>query len=169
MPEIAKLLTGRLRQVDRKWLRQWLFAGGVYGFLAIWVDIFYRYQTVLFGEGRDLLTLTLKTALDMGVFSALFSVPFAVHAFRWRQRGHRWGDLVPRFSWAYYRDEVLPAVFMCWAFWVPVLYSVYALPSEMQFCCVMFAQAAWSTLFVFMATHRKEKTAKGSSASCRPN
>lgn len=156
VPEIAKTLTGRLRSFDRAWLSKAAFTGMVYGIVATEVDVFYRGQAVLFGDGRDPLTLAIKTAVDMFLFSPLLCVPTAVLLFRWRKRGYSFRNGGRAFSWRFYRARVLPAMVPCWAFWIPILLCVYAMPTNLQFVFAQMAEAAWSILFVFIATGEHE-------------
>lgn len=156
VPEIAKTLTGRLRVFDRAWLSKTAFTGMVYGIVATEVDVFYRVQAVLFGDGRDPLTLAVKTAADMLLFSPFLCVPTAVLLFRWRRRGYSFRHGLRAFSWGFYRERVLPAMVPCWVFWIPILLCVYAMPTNLQFVFSQLAEAAWSILFVFIATGEHE-------------
>lgn len=186
IPELAKLITGKLKTFDRAWAGKALFTGLVYGIVGIQVDIFYRYQAVWFGTGTDPRTFLLKTLVDMALFSTIISIPTATLMFEWRKHGFSWRrfreDFLSRglqpsqarhrqdadatsfrpfvpsspspFSpwFVFYRDRVLPGLIPCWAFWTPVLLCTYSMPMNLQFCFTMFAEAAWSLLFVFIAT-----------------
>ncbi|MCW5943242.1 MAG: hypothetical protein KIS66_13500 [Fimbriimonadaceae bacterium] len=156
VPEIAKALTGRLRRFDGAWLSKAGFTGMVYGIVATEVDVFYRFQAIWFGDGRDPLTLGIKTAVDMFAFSPLLCVPTAVLLFRWRKHGYAFRHGSRAFSWRFYRARVLPAMIPCWAFWIPILLCVYAMPTNLQFVFSQLAEAAWSILFVFIATGEHE-------------
>jgi len=150
VPEIAKAATRRLRKIDRKWLNQTLFNGLVYGIVAVQVDLFYQLQNFLFGGGRNVATLIIETAVDMFIFAPLLSIPTAVAMFEWRSR--RWAGVGRLFRWEGYVAKVVPALIPAWAFWIPMLFCVYAMPPDLQFCLAILAEAAWSILFVFIAT-----------------
>ncbi|MBW7929038.1 MAG: hypothetical protein H3C58_13330, partial [Fimbriimonadaceae bacterium] len=49
--------------------------------------------------------------------------------------------------------SIVPALIPCWAFWIPILICVYSLPANLQFVFALLAEAAWSILFVFIATN----------------
>jgi len=156
VPEIAKALTGKLKRLDAKWFKQCLFNGLVYGIVGVQVDLFYRQQTYVFGPGTEPMMLAIKTAVDMSLFSTLVSIPTAVSLYEWRKVDFSFKRLFAQFSWLYYRDKIVPALIPCWAFWIPILLCVYAMPSDLQFCFSMLAEAAWSILFVFLATNDEE-------------
>ncbi|MER3496581.1 MAG: hypothetical protein C4320_07275, partial [Armatimonadota bacterium] len=39
----------------------------------------------------------------------------------------------------------------CWAFWIPSLAAVYAMPTDLQFPLFLLVQAAWAILLVALA------------------
>lgn len=152
IPEVAKLITGRLRKFSRSWLAQTSFNAFAYGIVGVQVEQFYRLQSWLFGDGNDVLTLTIKTIVDMGLFSTLISIPTAVVLYEWRKLDFDGKRLLRSISSNFYRTKVAPALLMCWAFWIPILFCVYSLPADLQFPFSILAEAAWSILFVFIAT-----------------
>lgn len=152
LPEIAKALTGRLRGPFRKWLADTAYNGLAYAILAVWVDLFYQLQARIFGPGNDILTLVWKTLFDMGVFATVLAVPFMVGFYHWRKTGFRLREFKGLFTWRAYRDRVLPALIPNWAFWIPVVVCVYAMPVGLQFPFTVLAEAAWSIMFVYIAT-----------------
>jgi hypothetical protein len=152
IPELAKLITGRLKKLDTGWLRDTAFNALVYGLIGMLVDVFYKQQAIWFGNGNDATTLFLKTIVDMIPFTMFLSIPFAISLFEWRKLGFQ--GLVGGYRHGFYRHKVIPALIPCWAFWVPILICCYALPLNLQFPFAMLAEAAWSIMFVFIATGR---------------
>ncbi len=153
LPEIAKILAGKLRKLDRGWLADAATNAIVYGIIGILVDGLYTGQARVFGSGVDLATLVKKNLADMLVFSPIIGIPIPLGLYELRSRlAPRWaGDRVK--SWSeFYRDKYAPSLVMSWGFWIPILFCVYALPPNLQFVFAMFAEAAWSLLFVFVAT-----------------
>ncbi|MFN8221168.1 MAG: hypothetical protein U0S12_13685 [Fimbriimonadales bacterium] len=146
-PEIAKLL---VRQPNHRFADA-MFNGFAYGTLGILIDRFYILQGVWFGHGIDIGTLVKKNLVDMGLAAPIVFIPYVVGLFEWRRKGHR--EAAKMFSWLGYRDKVLPAMLPNWAFWIPVLFCVYAMPPNLQFSLSTLAEAAWSIVFVFIATN----------------
>lgn len=152
IPEIAKIATGQVKRFDSNWLRAAIFTGFVYAIIGIEVDLLYRAQSKVFGDSIDLGTLSIKTAVDMFLFSPFLSIPTAVSLFEWRRHRFKFKALASEWSWTFYKNKIIPALIPCWAFWIPILYCTYAMPPNLQFSFAMLAEAAWSILFVFVAT-----------------
>ncbi len=150
VPEVAKLLTGRLRTFGKSWIQESAYNGLVYGIVGIQVDLFYRMLTAtLGGEATPTVVIT-KTLIDQLVFSPFLSIPTATILFRWRFHGFHRDTFAKELKDRFYVMQIVPGVLMCWAFWVPVLCCAYSLPPLLQFPFSMLAEAAWSILFVFM-------------------
>lgn len=152
LPQAAKVVVGKVKRFDRAFWLDMLFNAFVYSIIALEVDYFYQLQAHLFGTGIDWVTLVKKTSLDMFVFSTVLSIPTAVALFEWRKVGFSTSRLVRVFGNRFYRLRVMPAMIPCWAFWIPVLFCVYALPPNLQFPLSQLAEASWCLLFVFIAT-----------------
>jgi hypothetical protein len=162
VPECAKMISGRVPKFGGAWLQQMAFNAFVYGIVAVQVDLFYQLQTLVFGSGRDPLTLAVKTAVDMSLFSTLISIPTAFALFDWRSGG--WSKARRLFTVEGYIDRIVPALIPCWVFWIPILLSVYSLPADLQFCLSQIAEAAWSILFIFIATDQHLPELEGAAA-----
>lgn len=156
-PDLAKVLTGKLRRFDRAWVTRFLTAAFVYATMSVAVDVFYSFLAQVFGEGVDVATVLAKVTVDMALFSPLLAVPYSVAAFRWRLERFRLSALPYLFSWSFYRREVVPVLVMTWVFWIPTLLCVYSLPLDLQFTFSRFTSAAWAVLLVFMTTGHEEE------------
>jgi len=152
IPEIAKAITGRNKTFDRQWLASTAFNGFVYLVIAIQVDLFYRFQGYVFGEGIDVGTILIKTLVDQLIFSPALCMPTGVVLFDWRAARFSVPKAVAGIHRVWYRTRVLPAVIPGLAFWGPFLLALYALPGPLQMPFALLGEAAWSLLFVFIAT-----------------
>jgi hypothetical protein len=159
LPEAAKALAGRIRRLDLAWLRLALFTAFVYGWISVFVDVFYLLLARTVGEGRDLGTILIKTAIDMLLFTPILSIPFAAGMFAWRGMGFRLSSLPGLFTWGAWKRYAWPVLPMCWTFWTPALAIIYSLPTKLQFSFAVILEAAWSVVFVFMATRDPETDA----------
>lgn len=148
VPEISKALTRTLPRLDLRWLREAAHTTAVFGTVGVIVDLFYKLQGILFGNGIDPQTLFLKTAFDMGIFAPLICIPAEVAVLEWGHHRYRMRVLFQNLTPLAYRDRILPVMIPCWAFWIPVLLCVYALPQNLQFPFAILAEAAWSIIIV---------------------
>lgn len=152
VPEIAKAITGRMDRVSSTWLGNTVFNGFVYLVVAVQVDLFYRFQAFVFGNGVDAQTIFLKTLVDMGLFAPLLCMPSGVVLCEWRDARWNLGATLRALDRAWYRERVIPAILPGWAFWIPFLICLYALPQPLQMPFALLGEAAWSIIFIFIAT-----------------
>lgn len=152
IPELAKLALRRISRFDRDWAAGAAYNALVYGIVGVQVDLWYQLLGRVFGTGTGAGTLLVKTAVDMSLFTTVVSIPTAVALYAWRRRGFRIEGWRGAFTRRFYAAEVWPTLIPCWAFWIPVLLCVYAMPADLQFCFAVLAEAAWSMVFVFMVS-----------------
>lgn len=149
LPEIAKILTGKVKTFDKSWAVAATYVGIVYTIIGVLVYLLYFVQVFLFTESNDPITVAKKVLFDMLVFSPFLSIPFATGMLIWRKKAFQidaWKEvLIP----TNYRVNVLPGVILCWIFWFPVMSAIYVLPLKLQFPIAMLCEAAWSIVFVF--------------------
>ena len=150
-PAIARIVTGRVKLQDRAFWGETLYSGFVFAMIALEVDAFYRVQGALFGQGANLGVLLKKTAVDMFVATPIVFNPTGMILLHARKVGFAPRRIREAFSWAFYRDWVIPTFPLNWAFWIPIVMCVYALPANLQFPFAQLSEACWSLFFVFMA------------------
>jgi hypothetical protein len=153
-PELARLLSGKVRRYDRAHLIHVLWSGFVFGIVGLEVDAFYQLLAFWFGGGTDVRTLMTKVTLDMGLFSPLLCIPTATLLVGWWQAGFGGAYWRRAFTLDYFKKEVWNVMPMCWSYWIPILICCYALPLNLQFPFAMLAESAWSVVFVFFVSER---------------
>lgn len=127
---------------------------GLFAVLGVLVDMFYRFQGMLFGTGTDPLTLAIKIVVDQLVFAPLVPLPLVVWWFLWREHHYNPVAAFRAFGWTEYRDRGLPIWSMGLTYWPIVLIFIYAMPSDLQFPLWVLINAAWSLIMIFIATGR---------------
>jgi len=152
IPEIAKFATGQLKRPTLDWAKKCLFNAFVYSIIGIQVDLLYQGQSRWFGDGNDFKTLFIKTLVDMALFSPFISIPTATLLFDLRDRG--WARVRANFGHGYIRERIMPGLVLCWIFWIPILFCIYSVARDLQYCFAVLGEAAWSILFVFMMSQR---------------
>ena len=151
LPQLAKIATGSVRDLDRSFWTDTLYVGFVFAGMGIEVDALYRAQAVWFGLGHDAATLAKKTSVDMFLAAPTIFVPTCTILLHARNVGFRRAEVREAFSWSFYRRWVVPTLPLNWAFWIPMLFCVYALPTNLQFPFAQIAEACWSLILVFIA------------------
>ncbi|MFP4145116.1 MAG: hypothetical protein ACOCTI_03475 [Phycisphaeraceae bacterium] len=155
LPGTIEALLGRAR-------KGWVLAD--LGFLLLlWaqkgleVDLFYRFQAWLLGEGTSLATVLPKVAVDMGIYAPFWAVPTMVLALRWKDgyyRRPRWRD---RPGWAWYREHLLPITIINASFWTPAVLVIYSLPLALQLPVQNLLLCLWSLMVLFMVARPAEE------------
>lgn len=150
LPELAKLATGSDHRTPRQKVIDLTFNAIFFGLNGWIVYEFYRLQTYLFGADPTLLVIVKKVALDLLVFSLLWSVPFGLVAFAWKRHHFSFAATLPDIAPGLLIRRVPAMVIPMWAFWFPMVSMIYALPTALQFGLFTLALAAWSLLLVFV-------------------
>ncbi len=128
------------------------FQLGFFSMVGLIVEGLYRFQSFLFGSDLNFATLAQKTIFDLGVFTPFFMSPLTLTLFAWKAANFQWRPVWEAWSARFYMDRVVPLLIPNWAFWFPVLFCVYALPLDLQFCLFLLCFSAWSLLLVSISS-----------------
>ncbi len=144
IPLLARLVTGAghgYRNVPDVIFRFVFFA-----LIGPFVELWYRALAEILGTGTDPGTVAIKVVVDQLVMSPFITIPYTTFAFWWRDSDFSVARM--RSSQAGFFPRYAPLIVGCWAFWFPMLITVFSMPSELQFCMFIFLQAAWSLILV---------------------
>lgn len=160
------------------WLIQWLRPTtrasatlGSLGFLLlIWAwkgaeaDLLYRGQDRLIGDGRDPVTLGLKTLIDQTLYAPLWGLPTLVLALRWRGLGYRrdalWREIRREGGFGlWFRRHVLPVLVPNAMIWPPAVVVIYSLPLPLQLPMQNLVACFWSAMLILLTDPRRDTTA----------
>lgn len=154
LPEFAKQLTGRGGSWSSARFREMFFLGGYFGLSGVIVDLFYQFQSHVYGTGTDVATVVAKVAVDQFVYNPLFAAPLAISLFMWRECDYNLFRTFRAWNVEVYIRRVVPLLLPTWAYWIPMVVCVYTLPPPLQFPLFVTAVSAWSLIFVFVAERR---------------
>ena len=132
-----------------------LFALLFWGFMGLVISQFYRGQTLLFGDGHDVVTLLKKVLFDQFVFTPFLSVPFVSVVHMWKDRGYRWSTIRPLLGKGWYQRLVLPTLIMNWSVWIPSLFVVYSMPPLLQPHIGGLISGFWSLMCIQLAARNE--------------
>ena len=131
-------------------LTHFLVVAAFWSVVGVEVDLLYRLQSLVFGDGRDPLTLTLKVFVDMGIWVPLWAAPTTVALYQWNDLRHRVPGAVPfRASGTlrrWYAGRVVPMVISNNAVWTPSVFIIYALPPALQLIVMNLILCFWSLI-----------------------
>ena len=125
-------------------LLYWVYAGVI-------LELFFRFQTAMFGDRADVATVAAKVAFDFAVYNPLWEAPFAVLFFQLNNRLHaRHPAVTPPeptggfFAW--YRQRVVPMLFTVTAIWLPPAIAIYTLPTTLQLPASNLLVSFWALI-----------------------
>lgn len=127
-------------------VRALLFAVLFWSAMGVVVGLFYRFQSLLFGDGRDLATLLVKIAFDQFVFTVVWGVPVVTIAHQWKDHGYRASAVKPLLARGWYSRYALPMLVMNWAVWIPSLFVIYSMPPALQPHVAGLISGFWSLM-----------------------
>jgi hypothetical protein len=104
-----------------------------WAYKGIEVDLWYRLQAHMFGNGHNLATIATKVVMDQFVYCPLFAVPVTAAVYQLVDSGYNRRSLlddVCRPRW--YLRKVLPVLISNLGVWVPAVVVIYILPTALQ-------------------------------------
>jgi len=110
------------------------------------VDGFYRLLTFVFGDGRDLVTLALKTTMNQFLWTTLVIAPANAVFFFWVARDFSFGRARREWPRDFCRRVYLPNLVSNWCVWIPVNMAVFAFPLPLQVQLSGFVGAFWTLM-----------------------
>ena len=130
-PFVIQAAMGTLPEEGR--LKRLVALALFWGYRGMEIDLLYRIQGWLFGQGNDLRTLAIKVAVDQFGYSTFWAVPTYVVALRWIDMGCSWARTRPTLDRHFWTHTVITVLFTNWLIWIPTVALVYSLPGPLQF------------------------------------
>lgn len=131
LPFVVQWAMGTLHKDGR--LQRFLLLALFWGYRGMEIDLMYRVQGWLFGQGNDARTLVIKVAADQFIYSALWAVPTYLVALRWIDMGGSWARTRATLNRHFWTHTFLTVLFTNWLVWFPTVFLVYSLPAPLQF------------------------------------
>jgi len=103
-----------------------------WAYRGVEVDVLYRIQAWLFGEGNTVGTIVPKVLVDQFVYNLLWAAPLQILAYHFMNQGYS-----PRafagYDWkAFFLQMVPTTLISTWGVWIPMVTIIYCLPSALQ-------------------------------------
>jgi hypothetical protein len=150
IPEIFLILFFQHARPNLRNLRNLLFTIPVWGFDGSLVDLLYRSEATWFGDVVTLPVVCAKICVDQFGYNPFFAAPFGVLTYEWKNRGISMRPVRDLFTWAHYRDKIVPTLLATWAVWIPLMAIIYSLPLALQFSLFGLALSFWVLLLTYM-------------------
>lgn len=147
-----------LVQKSRPKYRKLMPTSHVWFFVILWafkgmeVDLLYRCQAMMFGEGSSTWTLFRKTLFDQFIYVPLWGLTSCAIAMTWRQCGFSFGktwDVLRDKRW--WTDNLMVMMIPNWLIWVVAVVAIYCLPLALQLPVQNLVLCFWCILLIFLA------------------
>lgn len=119
--------------------------------LGMSVDLFYRFQDILWAGKPAGLALAGKILVDQFVYTPFIALFFVVIWYLWREQHFNLRATWRAATFPLVSRRVGEILVSNVLFWVPILLAVYSLPRDLQFILFLFVNAAWCILLIFIA------------------
>ena len=121
----GKIKKGRVSSYGAFFVLYWAFRG-------VEVDAFYRLQSILFGDGLDWSTITVKVLVDQFVYCIVWSAPLTATCYGWKDAGFSWSRLRQTTTRQAFLFEIARLLLTTWILWIPATAIIYSLPLALQ-------------------------------------
>lgn len=157
LPEVFKAVTKDGRRLP--W-PEFLYMCLVFGGNGIIVDLFYQFQGYLFGTENTFRVVALKVFFDQAFASWIMFMPYFMLMVLWRRSGFKFGVMRQGLREQPLYRQMWPMLVVGWAFWIPALCGIYAMPAKLQFVLFLFVEAAWALIIVHVAKSTDKNAAQ---------
>jgi hypothetical protein len=130
IPFTVLLAKGELRGCGTG--REFAFYAVLWAAKGIEVDLFYRLQGMLFGNGHDLRTILVKTAVDQFLYVALWAAPCLALIFLWKEQGFSLRRTRSRLDREFFLLQIPAVTIANWFIWIPAVAMIYTMPPPLQ-------------------------------------
>lgn len=149
IPFLVLWATGNIKA--NRWRAELLFYVLLWGYRGVEVDLFYRLQTALFGDGANLAVVLPKVLLDQFVYSIFVAAPSQVVFFLWKDRGFSFAAVRPDLNLRFLFAAVVTVAFSQWMVWIPAVTIIYCLPAALQIPLFNLVVCFWVLLLTFVS------------------
>lgn len=163
IPFLYLWASGSIRQ-DR-WRGELLFYLFFWGYRGVEVDLFYRLQTYMFGDGAALAVVLPKVLVDQFGYSVFIAAPGQVVFFLWKERNFSFAATKPDLNLATLTTGVVTVLFSQWMVWIPAVSIIYCLPSALQIPLFNLVVCFWVLLLTFVSQRSAAMGSRPATAS----
>lgn len=126
-----------------------------WAFKGFEIDLFYRFQSWLFGDASTAATVLSKVAVDQLAFAPLWGLTNVILFYLYRDSGFSWKNFQTNLGQRWISRRVLPVLISNWFVWGPACAIVYCLPLDLQLPIQNLILCFWVLILTFF-TERPE-------------
>jgi hypothetical protein len=149
IPYLYLLLSGHIPVGQRR--AECLFYLLFWAYRGVEVDLFYRLQAFMFGDGATLAVVLPKVLVDQLGYSVFVAAPGQALFFLWKDRGFSFRATKRDLNLAYLISAVATISFSSSMVWMPAVSIIYCLPSALQIPLFSLVVCFWVLLLTFVS------------------
>jgi hypothetical protein len=149
IPYLYLLLSGHIPVGQRR--AECLFYLIFWAYRGVEVDLFYRLQAFMFGDGATLAVVLPKVLVDQLGYSIFVAAPGQALFFLWKDRGFSFRATKRDLNLAYLISAVATISFSSSMVWMPAVSIIYCLPSALQIPLFSLVVCFWVLLLTFVS------------------
>jgi hypothetical protein len=122
-----------------------------WAYKGVEVDLFYRLQGHLFGNGATPGTIVRKVLVDQFIYNPIWAAPTSALAFLWKESVFSWGAMRPKLGLDFMAFSVPVTLMSTWAVWIPAVAIIYCLPAPLQIPLFNLVLCFWVLVLSFIS------------------
>ena len=130
LPWLFLIYRGSIKKTQ--WISHGLFFCIFWFYKGIEVDLLYRMQAVMFGNGTDISTITKKVAFDQFVYNFLYACASITICYMWKDNGFSIKETKKKINKETFTVTLPSVIVSTWIVWIPTTAVVYSLPGALQ-------------------------------------
>lgn len=141
--------------------REFAFYALFWAVKGVEVDLFYRLQGMLFGDGHDLRTILIKTAVDQFLYVAFWAAPGLALIFLWKEQGFSLRRTRSRLDRQFFLLQIPAVTIANWFIWIPAVAMIYTMPPPLQIPMFNLVLCFFVLLLAFLTTQQPRPEQRG--------
>lgn len=129
IPFIYLALSGRIK---RNLLKYLLFTSVFWALKGLEINYLYVFQSYLFGDGNDVMTVVKKTFVDQFIYAPFLAVPGMTIAMLYPKNDFRWSLMKKEINKALFTLKMPTILVSNMIVWIPTVSIVYLMPAPLQ-------------------------------------
>lgn len=120
------------------------------------VDLFYRYQSIWFGDDLLFSTILKKTVVDQFIYSPFWCTWIVTLGLLFKDSGLSIRKLRSGLDRTFLMTTLPTIVISTWMIWIPAVAIIYSLPPLLQIPMMNLVVCFYAILLLYLTRHRKD-------------
>jgi len=132
-----------------------LFLTLFWAWKGVELDLVYRGQALLFGNGAAISVLLPKVLVDQFIYNPLWASWTQILAYWFIEHHFKPKTLLDKGLWGTMGWRIITVLISTWGVWIPLVTIIYAMPGNLQIPLFNFALCFWSLMLSSLTKEKK--------------